>query len=156
MVFNEHHKLILYTVLVGTQVLLFKYLYGEVGLVVKISNIIDVYMAAHYLLWCYFVQSNDSVVSSPPRGSDGRLIYFYIADENGEIDEGFEELCVTFKGYGVDELRMKLEDELGIDGISVCGRLNGKLYPLRLQLPPNNTTMHVIVVPPSSQGISSY
>lgn len=104
-------------------------------------------------MWCCYVQS---LVSSPPRASDGRLIYFYIADEHGEIDEGFEELCITFKGYEVDELRMKLEEELGIDGISVCGRLNGKLYPLRLQLPPNNTSMHVVIVPPSSQGITSY
>ncbi|KAL8518828.1 hypothetical protein ACS0TY_009977 [Phlomoides rotata] len=101
-------------------------------------------------------EPDNSLVSSPPKGSDGRQVYFYIADENGEIDEGFEELCITFKGYEVDELRTRLEDELGIDGISVCGRFNGKLYPLRLQLPPNTTSMHVVVVPPSSQGISSY
>ncbi|KAI3467414.1 hypothetical protein Pfo_024077, partial [Paulownia fortunei] len=95
-------------------------------------------------------ESNDSLVSSPPKGSDGRLIYFHIADEYGQIDEGFEELCTTFKGSGVNELTRRLEEELGIDGISVCARspLNGKLYPLRLQLPPNNATMHVVVVPP--------
>ncbi|KAK6160042.1 hypothetical protein DH2020_003423 [Rehmannia glutinosa] len=92
--------------------------------------------------------------SSPPKGSDGRLIYFHIADEYGHIDEGFEELCITFKGSGVNELTRRLEDELGIDSITVCAKspLNEKLYPLRLQLPPNNATMHVVVVPPSSQG----
>ncbi|KAI3452797.1 hypothetical protein Pfo_009460 [Paulownia fortunei] len=98
-------------------------------------------------------ESNDSLVSSPPKGSDGRLIYFHIADEYGEIDEGFEELCITFKGNDVNELTRKLVGELGIDGLTVCTRspLNAKLYPLRLQLPPNNATMHVVVVPPSSK-----
>ncbi|CAI9775320.1 unnamed protein product [Fraxinus pennsylvanica] len=98
-------------------------------------------------------ESNDSLVSSPPKGSDGRLIYFHIANEYGEIDEGFEELCTTFKGNGVRELTKKLEEELGVDDITVCTRspLNGKLYPLRLQLPPNNATMHVVVIPTSSK-----
>lgn len=100
------------------------------------------------------MQSNDSLVSSPPKGSDGRLIYFHIANEYGEIDEGFEELYITFKGNGVNELTRRLEEELGIDGLTVCTRspLNGKLYPLRLQLPPNNAIMHVMVIPPSSKG----
>ncbi|XP_022881820.1 uncharacterized protein LOC111398895 [Olea europaea var. sylvestris] len=98
-------------------------------------------------------ESNDSLVSSPPKGGDGRLIYFHIADEQGQIDEGFEELCITFKGNEVQELAKRLEEELGIDDVVVCTRspLNGKLYPLRLQLPPNNATMHVIVVSTSSQ-----
>ncbi|KAL6505577.1 hypothetical protein OROHE_022956 [Orobanche hederae] len=98
-------------------------------------------------------ESSDSLVSSPPKVNDGRLIYFHIANENGEIDEGFEEICVTFKGNEVNELTKRLEGELGIDGLTVCTRspLNGKLYPLRLQLPPNNSTMHVFVIPPSSK-----
>ncbi|CAI9761774.1 unnamed protein product [Fraxinus pennsylvanica] len=96
---------------------------------------------------------NDFGVSSPPKGSDGRTIYFHIANEYGEIDEGFEELGITFKGNGVQELTKRLEEELGMNGIIVCTRspLNGKLYPLRLQLPPNNSTMHVVVVPSTSQ-----
>ncbi|GER32280.1 hypothetical protein STAS_08343 [Striga asiatica] len=99
-------------------------------------------------------ESNNSLASSLPKGSDGRLIYFHIADENGKIDEGFEELCIVFKGNEVSELTWRLEEELGAEGITVCAKspLNGKLYPLRLQLPPNNTTMHVVVLPPTSQG----
>lgn len=91
---------------------------------------------------------------SPPKGSDGRLIYFHIANEYGEIENEFEELCITFKGYQVSELASRLEEELGIHGLTVCTKspLNGKLYPLRLHLPPNNATMHVIVLPPSSKG----
>ncbi|XP_073304960.1 uncharacterized protein [Primulina huaijiensis] len=98
-------------------------------------------------------ESSDSFVGSLPKGNEGRLIYFYIADEHGEVDHGFEELCISFKGNGVHELTMRLEVELGVEGITVSARspLNGKLYPLHLQLPPNNTTMHVIVVPPSSR-----
>ncbi|KAL3631106.1 hypothetical protein CASFOL_024090 [Castilleja foliolosa] len=98
-------------------------------------------------------ESNDSRINSPPKGSDGRLIYFHIADENGQIDEGFEELCTTFKGNEVNELTLRLEEELGLENVTVCAKspLNGKLYPLRLQLPPNSTTMHVVVVPKSSQ-----
>ncbi|KAL2543066.1 Actin cross-linking protein [Abeliophyllum distichum] len=100
-------------------------------------------------------ESNESLVSSPPKRSDGRLIYFHIANEYGEIDEGFEELCTTFKGNGFRELTKKLEEELGVEDVTVCTRspLNGKLYPLRLQLPPNNATMHVVVVPTSSKEI---
>ncbi|KAK6116479.1 hypothetical protein DH2020_049772 [Rehmannia glutinosa] len=66
---------------------------------------------------------------------------------------GFEELCTTFKGNEVSELTKRLEGELGIYGLTVCTRspLNGKLYPLRLQLPPNNAIMHVVVVPPESR-----
>ncbi|XP_011071042.1 uncharacterized protein LOC105156569 [Sesamum indicum] len=98
-------------------------------------------------------ESSDSLATSPPKGSDGRLIYFHLANEYGEINEGFEELCITFKGNEVKELTKRLEGELGISGLTVCSRspLNGKLYPLRLQLPPNNSTLHVIVVPPSSK-----
>jgi hypothetical protein len=97
-------------------------------------------------------ESADSL-SSPPKGGDGRLIYYQIADENGEIEEGMEGYCTTFKGNGVEELTKKLEQEIGIEDILVCTKspLNGKLYPLRLQLPPNNSTMHVVVVDSSTK-----
>lgn len=101
-----------------------------------------------------FGQSGDSLGSSPPKGGDGRLIYYGIADEYGEVDEGLEGLSITFKGNGVQDLKTRLEEETGLEDIVVCTRspLNAKLYPLRLQLPPNNSTMHVIVVQSSSKG----
>uniref|UniRef100_A0A5B7AJW3 DUF569 domain-containing protein n=1 Tax=Davidia involucrata TaxID=16924 RepID=A0A5B7AJW3_DAVIN len=98
-------------------------------------------------------ESSDSLVSWSPRSGDGRTIYYRIGDELGYADEGVEELCMTFKGNGVDELTCRLEEITGLSDIVVCSRspLNGKLYPLRLQLPPNNVTMHVLVVQSSSK-----
>lgn len=103
-------------------------------------------------------ESIDSVGSSPPRAADGRAIYYCIADEFGNVNEGDEGHCITFKGNGVDELTRRLEDETGLEDIVVCSRspLNGKLYPLRLQLPPNNVTMHVVVVPSSSKVVRDF
>ncbi|XP_051146248.1 uncharacterized protein LOC127261867 [Andrographis paniculata] len=95
---------------------------------------------------------SSSFISRPKCSSNGRLIYFHIADEEGRIDEAFEELCIRFKGNRVEELTTKLEEELEIEGITVCARnpLNGNLlYPLRLHLPPNNASMHVVVLPPT-------
>lgn len=93
-------------------------------------------------------------MSIPPK-SEGRTIYYHVADQSGDVDEDTEEgSCFTFKGNGVEELTRKLEEQTGIqEGIIVCTRnpLNGNLYPLRLQLPPNNATMHVVAVPKSSK-----
>lgn len=98
----------------------------------------------------FFLQSSDSFAKL----GDGRFIFYYIADEFGEIDEKMEELCITFDGNTVEELTKTLEDATGLEEIIVCTKspLNGKLYPLSLQLPPNNTTMNVIVLPSSSKG----
>ena len=77
-----------------------------------------------------------------------------MADESGDVDEDtVEGSSFTFKGNGVEELTLKLKEETGIEGIIVCTRnpLNGNLYPLRLQLPPNNAIMHVVAVPESSK-----
>lgn len=89
---------------------------------------------------------------SPPK-ADGRLIYYHVADDVGIIDEGMEGNSFTFKGHNVAELTRKLEEETGLEDIFVCTRspLNGKLYPLRLQLPPNNAAMHIVVVPSTSR-----
>ncbi|CAO2829138.1 unnamed protein product [Amaranthus hypochondriacus] len=96
-------------------------------------------------------ESSDSGTYSPPK-HDGRAIYYRIADEYGGVDDRMEEGSFTFKGHNVTELTLKLEEETGFEDIIVCTRspLNGKLYPLRLQLPPNNATMHVVVVPSTS------
>ncbi|CAN4124351.1 unnamed protein product [Withania somnifera] len=94
-------------------------------------------------------ESSDSLINSPPKLGDGRLIYYHIMDEFGEMEEGTEGLCITFKGNSVEHLTKRLEEETGLEEITVCTRsaLNGKLYPLRLQLPPNNANMNVIVLP---------
>ncbi|MCD7459360.1 hypothetical protein HAX54_040687 [Datura stramonium] len=98
-------------------------------------------------------ESNDSLISSPPKLGDGRLIYYQITDEFGEIEEETGGLCITFKGNSVEDLKKRLEEETGLEEITVCTRssLNGKLYPLRLQLPPNNANMNVIILPSSSK-----
>ncbi|WCJ20840.1 hypothetical protein M5689_003044 [Euphorbia peplus] len=85
---------------------------------------------------------------SGPMKNEGRLINFSVADENGEVDE-YEKQSFNFKGFVVKELKERLEEETGLDDILVCSRnpLNGKLYPLRLHLPPNHVQMHLIVVP---------
>ncbi|KAJ9187560.1 hypothetical protein P3X46_003001 [Hevea brasiliensis] len=98
-------------------------------------------------------ESTESNVSSPPK-SEGRTIYYGVADENGNVcDDIVEAYSLNFKGNGVDELTQKLREETGFQDIIVCSRspLNGKLYPLRLQLPPNNADMHVIVLHSSSK-----
>lgn len=100
------------------------------------------------------LQSSDSYVASPPK-SEGRTIYYHIAEDNGDVDdEAVQGYSMTFKGNGVDELTRKLEEETGIEGIIVCARspLNQQLFPLRLQLPPNNVTMQVVLVLPDSKG----
>lgn len=88
---------------------------------------------------------------SPPKAKleEGRAIYYHVvSDDFGEMDENAQGFCVNFKGNSVKELTRKLEEETGLENIRVCTRspLNGKLYPLRLQLPPNNVTMKVVVV----------
>ncbi|KAI4314237.1 hypothetical protein L6164_027167 [Bauhinia variegata] len=98
-------------------------------------------------------ESTDSNVGSPPK-MEGRTIYYHIAEDNGEVDdEGVQGYSLIFKGNGVEELTSKFKEETGLEDVIVCTRspLNGKLYPLRLQLPPNNVTMHVILVLPSSK-----
>ncbi|ONK65463.1 uncharacterized protein A4U43_C07F37370 [Asparagus officinalis] len=92
--------------------------------------------------------------SGSPHKSDGRSIYYVIAEDDGTIDNSTE-LCLTFKGTDVKELTEKLAEVTEIDdGIIVCSKnpFNGMLCPLLLHLPPNNTTMHVVVVRSSSEG----
>ncbi|KAK4261207.1 hypothetical protein QN277_004238 [Acacia crassicarpa] len=103
-------------------------------------------------------ESTDSNVGLPPK-MEGRTIYYHVAEDNGDVDdEGMQGYSLIFKGNGVEELTRKFEEETGLEGIIVCTRspLNGKLYPLRLQLPPNNVTMQVVLVLPSSQVASEF
>ncbi|CAM8883630.1 unnamed protein product [Rhodiola kirilowii] len=84
---------------------------------------------------------------------EGRTVYYHIASD--EYEDGGDEAggyAMIFSGSFVEELTRRLEEETGLDDIVVCTRspLNKKLYPLRLQLPPN-ITMHVVVVPRDSE-----
>lgn len=101
-------------------------------------------------------QESSSFYIDPPK-SEGRSIHYVIADDSRDYDDG-EEFTLNFKGASVEELTQKLMEETEMPDIIVCSRnpLNGKLYPLRLQLPPNNTTMRVVLVPSSSKLAKSF
>ncbi|CAJ1946908.1 unnamed protein product [Sphenostylis stenocarpa] len=88
---------------------------------------------------------------------EGRIIFYDVGNENGDVDDAKKEAFFTFKGSCLNELADKLKEETGLDDILVCCRnpLTAKLYPLRLQLPPNSCDMHVVVVPSSCQ-VSHY
>lgn len=88
------------------------------------------------------------------RKSEGRLIYYYVVDDDENSNDESGEESFQFTGYGLEELTEKLEDLTGLEDIIVCSKniVTGKLYPLKLALPPNNATMHVVVVPPTSTG----
>ncbi|EOA35526.1 hypothetical protein CARUB_v10020734mg [Capsella rubella] len=99
-------------------------------------------------------ESTDSVTIGSPPKSEGRVIYYHVADDNGEVeDDSVEVMSFTFKGNGVEELTTRLKEESNVEDVVVCTRspLNGKLFPLRLQLPPNNADMTVVLVPKSSK-----
>ncbi|CAN8239153.1 unnamed protein product [Cochlearia groenlandica] len=96
--------------------------------------------------------SEEELTKSPPK-SEGRTIYYHIGDQEGHVeDESAVGYALTFKGNNVEQLTQALREETSMDDIVVCTRnpLNGKLFPLRLQLPPNSGTMHVVLVPSST------
>ncbi|ESQ34352.1 hypothetical protein EUTSA_v10007368mg [Eutrema salsugineum] len=97
-------------------------------------------------------RSDPDSVESPPK-SDGRTIYYHIADDEGHVeDDTTVGYAFTFKGNSVAELTQTLREETCLEDAVVCTRspLNGKLFPLRLQLPPNNGTLHVVLLPTSA------
>ncbi|KAJ0042410.1 hypothetical protein Pint_19331 [Pistacia integerrima] len=100
-------------------------------------------------------QTNEAInlFATSPLKAEGRHIIYDLTDENGNVDESKRELHFTFKGIGLEELKQSIKEETGLDDIVVCSRnpLNGKLYPLKLHLPPNNVTMHVVVVPSTAE-----
>ncbi|KAE8668241.1 pentatricopeptide repeat-containing protein [Hibiscus syriacus] len=104
-------------------------------------------------------ESSYSYVGSPPK-SEGRMVYYHVADDTGEVDdEAGEGYPLSFRGNDVAELTHKIREETGLEDIVVCTRspLNGTLFPLRLQLPPNNTDVHVVVVVPlASEAARSF
>ncbi|CAA7399264.1 unnamed protein product [Spirodela intermedia] len=100
----------------------------------------------------------ESLAGSPPKPV-GRTVYYCIADDAGNVDEAIKAPPLQFKGMSVKDLTSKLEEETGLSDIIVCTRnpLNAKqLHPLLLQLPPNNVTMHVVLVQASSKVARSF
>jgi hypothetical protein len=85
---------------------------------------------------------------------DGRLIRYHIGDDNGDIDEDDDPLSFTFNGTSLEELLERLHEETGLEDMVMCSRspINGKLLPLRLQLPPDNIAMNIVLVRKSSKG----
>ncbi|KAJ9152533.1 hypothetical protein P3X46_026093 [Hevea brasiliensis] len=103
----------------------------------------------------FYLQSDDSFVGVPMK-NEGRLIHYSVANENGDFDVN-KKLSFTFKGTEVEELKQRLKEETRLDDILVCSRnpLNGKHYPLRLNLPPNNAEMIIVVLPSSGKAASN-
>ncbi|XAR51781.1 hypothetical protein NMG60_11006515 [Bertholletia excelsa] len=99
------------------------------------------------------LESNESLNGSLK--SDGRIIYYSVVDKDGKVEEGKEESSFHFRGHGLEELTEKLEEETGLQDVIVCLRnpLNGKLNPLRLDLPPNYANMHIVLAPSSAKGL---
>ncbi|KAL6638061.1 hypothetical protein ACP70R_025633 [Stipagrostis hirtigluma subsp. patula] len=98
------------------------------------------------------LESSDSF-SAPLHKVEGRAIHYHIADSLGNVDDDTEVHSFTFNGSNLEELTHKLQEETGLDDIIICTRspINGKLTPLRLQLPPNNAAMHIVLVRESSK-----
>ncbi|GFZ19151.1 actin cross-linking protein, putative [Actinidia rufa] len=101
-----------------------------------------------------FPRFSEHESSSSSGKSEGRIIYYSVADDDEKFEEGRDHPSFHFKGHSLEELTEKLEEETGMVDIILCSRnpFNGKLYPLRLALPPNNANMHIVVVPSSSKG----
>ncbi|KAK8616466.1 hypothetical protein V6N13_018015 [Hibiscus sabdariffa] len=94
-----------------------------------------------------------------PEGSaaafEGRVIKYEIVEENGDVNQTIGEQSFIFTGSGVKELKKTLEAGTGMEeDFTICLRdpSTGKLCPLRLQLPPDNSDVHVVLVPDSSKG----
>ncbi|KAL5197360.1 hypothetical protein ABZP36_000872 [Zizania latifolia] len=89
---------------------------------------------------------------------DGRAIHYHIGDDNGDITDDKEGHSFTFNGTSLEELLERLQEETGLKDVIICSRspINGKLMPLRLQLPPNNAAMHIVLVQESSKLAKSF
>ncbi|XP_062214294.1 uncharacterized protein LOC133915230 [Phragmites australis] len=103
------------------------------------------------------LESSDSF-SAPLHKVEGRAIHYHIADDMGNVDDDTEGHSFIFNGSNLEELTHKLQEETNLDGIIICTRspINGKLTPLRLQLPPNNAAMHIVLVRESSKVAKTF
>uniref|UniRef100_A0A0D9W093 Uncharacterized protein n=1 Tax=Leersia perrieri TaxID=77586 RepID=A0A0D9W093_9ORYZ len=94
--------------------------------------------------------------NAPLHKVEGRAIYYQIADDNGDVDDDEEARSFTFNGSNLEDLTRKLKEETGLDDIIICTRnpITSKLTPLRLQLPPNNAAMRIVLVQESSKVLA--
>uniref|UniRef100_J3MDZ9 DUF569 domain-containing protein n=1 Tax=Oryza brachyantha TaxID=4533 RepID=J3MDZ9_ORYBR len=79
--------------------------------------------------------------SVPLKMVDGWAIHYHIGDENGDIGVDQEGHSFKFNGTSLEELLERLQEETGLGDVIICScsPINGRLMPLRLQLPPNNS-----------------
>ncbi|CAH1429610.1 unnamed protein product [Lactuca virosa] len=86
----------------------------------------------------YLTASEDQGNDPPAAKNEGMMVYYTVVDDDGNVDDGYKETSFAFKGHGLEDLTMNLEEQTWIDDIIVCSRnpLNGNLFPLRLALPP--------------------
>ena len=99
------------------------------------------------------LQSTESS-SVPLHKVEGRAVHYQIGDSDGEVRPDEEAQYLTFNGTSLEELLERLKEETGLHDVIMCSRspINGKLLPLRLQLPPNNAAVHIVLVHQSSKG----
>jgi hypothetical protein len=99
------------------------------------------------------LQSTESF-SVPLHKVEGRAVHYQIGDSDGEVRPDEEAQYLTFNGTSLEELLERLKEETGLHDVIMCSRspINGKLLPLRLQLPPNNAAVHIVLVHQSSKG----
>lgn len=116
-----------------------------IGLAINLGMLLRAYM-----------QSTDSF-SVPLHKVEGRSIHYHVGDDDGDVDPDEEPRHFTFNGTSLDELLERLKEESGLEDVIMCSRspINGKLLPLRLQLPPNNAAVHIVLVRESSKGAIS-
>ncbi|XP_074324908.1 uncharacterized protein LOC141661801 isoform X1 [Apium graveolens] len=101
---------------------------------------------------------NEDTETSPQVKSEGRMVYYTVADDEGNVDDHVDKKCFHFTGHKLKELAHQLEEETNMESVILCSRnpLNGKLYPLRLALPPNNASVHVVLVSSTSTVASEF
>lgn len=85
---------------------------------------------------------------------EGRAIHYHIGDDDGDVRSDEEPHHLTFNGTSLEELLERLREETGLRDVIMCSRspINGKLLPMRLQLPPDNAAVHIVLVQESSTG----
>ncbi|XP_074577723.1 uncharacterized protein LOC141834172 [Curcuma longa] len=131
------------------------WIYWDVDVVEALSSphpATDVKAAAAVPSSAKLSESSDSF-SAPVHKVDGRSVFYTVADDTGNVNDNVEWLHLTFIGTSVPELTQRLKEETKLEDIIVCTRnpLNQHLIPLCLQLPPNNTTVQLVVVDANSK-----